>query len=186
MRDEAFQRITSRAERRARRQKQQEKQQEFLNQGGWLSGVTNGFDELWNTYFGEEVGDNKPKPRETPRRESEATQQEWQFWELAKHEGDEAYLKWMEAHIWTYVGLSAPLLGAVNPLRSVISGENMGLPFTDEIARKLELSKCPIFMMNIKDSFPLQLIVAPVSSRYNCRLWLYQHRESHFVQDGIL
>lgn len=140
MRDEAFQRITSRAERRARRQKQQEKQQEFLNQGGWLSGVTNGFDELWNTYFGEEVGDNKPKPRETPRRESEATQQEWQFWELAKHEGDEAYLKWMEAHIWTYVGLSAPLLGAVNPLRSVISGENMGLPFTDEIARKLELS----------------------------------------------
>ena len=25
-----------------------------------------------------------------------------------------------------YVGLSAPMLGAINPLRAVISGENMG------------------------------------------------------------
>ena len=98
-------------------------------------------DDLWTSYFGEEVDDGKHHNRETPDRESESTPQEWQFWELAKHEGDEAYLKWMEAHIWTYVGLAAPLLGAVNPLRSVISGENMGLPFTDEVARKLELSK---------------------------------------------
>lgn len=184
MRDEAFQRITSRAERRARRQKQQEKQQELLSQGGWLSGVTNGFDELWNTYFGEEVGDNKPKPRETPRRESESTQQEWQFWELAKHEGDEAYLKWMEAHIWTYVGLSAPLLGAVNPLRSVISGENMGLPFTDEIARKLELSKCPM-QVTLKDSFP-STYCGSCRLDLHCRLWLYEHRQSHLIKDGIL
>ena len=42
-------------------------------------------------------------------------------------------------HIWTYVGLAAPLLGAPGPLRSVLSGENMGLPFTDEEARGLEL-----------------------------------------------
>ena len=141
MRDEAFQRITSRAERRARRQKLQEKQQEYIVQGGWLSGVTKGLDELWSSYFGEEGEDGQHQNRETPSRESESSPQEWQFWELAMHEGDEAYLKWMEAHIWTYVGLAAPLLGAVNPLRSVISGENMGLPFTDEVARKLELSK---------------------------------------------
>jgi len=36
--------------------------------------------------------------------------------------------------------LSAPMLGAAGPLRSVLSGENMGLPFTDEEARVLELS----------------------------------------------
>ncbi len=116
-----------------------------------------------------------------------------QFWELAKLEGDEKWLEWLETHIWTvgflicsqsipsltlqlttyclfftqYVGLSAPMLGAVNPLRSVISGENMGyviesvlfgfvcnpiirltnffllnrLPLSDEIAREMELSK---------------------------------------------
>lgn len=46
--------------------------------------------------------------------------------EIAKDEGDRNWRKWIDRHIWTYVGLSAPMLGAVNPLRSVISGENMG------------------------------------------------------------
>jgi hypothetical protein len=32
------------------------------------------------------------------------------------------------------------LLGAINPLRAVISGENMGLPITDEVAREMELT----------------------------------------------
>jgi hypothetical protein len=40
------------------------------------------------------------------------------------------------------VGLAAPLLGAPGPLRSVLSGENMGLPFTNEEARGLELCEC--------------------------------------------
>ena len=40
------------------------------------------------------------------------------------------------------VGLAAPMLGAPGPLRSVLSGENMGLPFTDEEARGLELCEC--------------------------------------------
>ena len=142
MREEAFQRITSRAERRARRQYLQEKQQDYIvSQGGWLSGVTKGLDELWSSYFGEEIDVTKLQNKETSSRETEASPQQWQFLELARHEGDEAYLKWLEAHIWSYVGLAAPLLGAVNPLRSVISGETMGLPFTDEVARKLELSK---------------------------------------------
>jgi len=62
------------------------------------------------------------------------------LWELAKIEGDTSWLEWINAHIWTYVGLSAPLLGAANPLRAVISGENMGMPMTEESARKMELS----------------------------------------------
>lgn len=61
--------------------------------------------------------------------------------ELADIQGDELWYKWIEQHIWTYVGLSAPMLGAVNPLRAVISGENMGLPISDEVARVMELSK---------------------------------------------
>uniref|UniRef100_A0A7S4RMJ9 Phospholipid:diacylglycerol acyltransferase n=1 Tax=Ditylum brightwellii TaxID=49249 RepID=A0A7S4RMJ9_9STRA len=62
------------------------------------------------------------------------------LWELAQMEGDANWIEWINDHIWTYVGLSAPLLGAVNPLRAVLSGENMGLPITDEVARGLELS----------------------------------------------
>ena len=49
-----------------------------------------------------------------------------QLWELAQAEGDEAWLDWIHDHIWTYIGLSAPLLGAINPVRAVVSGENMG------------------------------------------------------------
>lgn len=64
-----------------------------------------------------------------------------QFRELAIEEGDAKWLEWLEKHIWTYIGLSAPLLGAVNPLRAVISGENMGLPINDEMARYMEVSK---------------------------------------------
>ena len=62
------------------------------------------------------------------------------LWELAKIEGDQTWIEWLGEHVWTYVGLAAPLLGAPGPLRSVLSGENMGLPFTDEEARMLELS----------------------------------------------
>lgn len=48
-----------------------------------------------------------------------------QLVELSKIEGDTKWLQWLQNHIWTYVGLSAPLIGAVNPLRAVLSGENM-------------------------------------------------------------
>lgn len=63
-----------------------------------------------------------------------------QFWELAKLEGDQQWIEWLQTHFWTYVGLSAPMLGAMNPLRAVISGENMGLPVNDDIARGMELT----------------------------------------------
>ncbi|KAL3826567.1 hypothetical protein ACHAXA_003631 [Cyclostephanos tholiformis] len=57
------------------------------------------------------------------------------LYELAKIEGDTEWINWLGKHVWTYVGLAAPLLGAPGPLRSVLSGENMGLPFTNEEAR---------------------------------------------------
>ena len=63
-----------------------------------------------------------------------------QLWELAQVKRDAEWLEWINKHIWTYVGLSAPLLGAINPLRSIISGENMGLPITDEDARLIFVS----------------------------------------------
>jgi hypothetical protein len=62
----------------------------------------------------------------------EATKSEDQLREIAIVEGDQLWLDWVHTHIWTYVGLAAPLLGATNPLRAVFSGENMGLPMSDE------------------------------------------------------
>jgi len=61
------------------------------------------------------------------------------LWEYALFEGDKLWLDWIHAHIWTYVGLAAPLLGATNPLRAVISGENMGLPMADDVIRNMEI-----------------------------------------------
>lgn len=60
-------------------------------------------------------------------------------------------------HIWTYVGLAAPLLGAPGPLRSVLSGENMGLPFTDEEARILEL--CKLNLPHLMSVLPLKSVI---------------------------
>lgn len=68
----------------------------------------------------------------------ETGQKHEQLWELALMEGETHWYDWIEQHLWTYVGLSAPLLGAVNPLRAALSGENMGMPFTDEMAREME------------------------------------------------
>lgn len=77
---------------------------------------------------------------------------------LAKEEGDAKWVEWLETHIWTYIGLSAPMLGAVNPLRSVISGENMGLPISDAAARNMEVSES------------ISHCVVPITDRYFCTL----------------
>jgi hypothetical protein len=63
------------------------------------------------------------------------------LWELAQVGGDDKWLEWIDNHIWTYIGLSAPLLGAVNPLRAVLSGESMGMPMTEKNARNMKLCK---------------------------------------------
>ncbi len=55
-----------------------------------------------------------------------------QLYELAQVEGNQNWIAWLDKHIWTYVALAAPLLGAPRPLRSVLSSKNMGLPFTHE------------------------------------------------------
>jgi len=97
----------------------------LCNLPGWMSGIVSSFDELWSW-----VTDEVDKNKKTPKHE--------QLWELAQLEGDTNWYEWIETHIWTYVGLSAPIMGAVNPLRAVISGENMGLPVADESARVME------------------------------------------------
>ena len=73
--------------------------------------------------------------------DGEDEQRNTQLRELAIEEGDAKWLEWIEQHLWTYIGLSAPLLGAINPLRAVLSGENMGLPISDDVARYMEVSK---------------------------------------------
>ena len=44
--------------------------------------------------------------------------------------GTGRFWSWLDDHVLTYVGLSAPLLGAVNPIKAVVSGESMGLPMS--------------------------------------------------------
>mmetsp|Transcript_3069 Transcript_3069/g.5362 ORF Transcript_3069/g.5362 Transcript_3069/m.5362 type:complete len:617 (+) Transcript_3069:79-1929(+) len=54
--------------------------------------------------------------------------------------GRAAFERWVTRHVWAHVGLSAPLLGASNPLKCVLSGEGFGLGITDEQARRMELT----------------------------------------------
>ena len=134
MREEAYAKYIKQAERRAkaRMQNQAAAMDEGGNRGWMFSGPFSGLDEWWNAYFAGESA-SSPDDENVEARHK-------QLWELAQMEGDENYFQWLEEHIWTYVGLSAPSLGAVNPLRSVVSGENMGLPITDEAAREMEVT----------------------------------------------
>lgn len=137
---------------------------------GWMSGIATEVDEWYDWFMAEGGsrhykedsssenkeqeplksdgndgnGNNGNDPR-TAANNGGNTMRRNQLWELAKHEGDEKWLQWLETHIWTYVGLSAPMLGAVNPLRAVISGENMGLPIQDNVAREMEISKSVLY-----------------------------------------
>jgi len=134
MRDEAYAKYIKHAERRAKARRQNQASIEEGSTRGWMSsGPFAGLDEWWNAYFS---GESAISSSEEDNVEAKLAQ----LWELAQIEGDENYYEWLEEHIWTYVGLSAPALGAVNPLRSVISGENMGLPMTDEVAREMEVT----------------------------------------------
>ena len=148
MRDESYQQYLKRAERRAKQLNIQHEQQSAQTDGGetpntvlsgWMSGVVSGFDEWWSAYFSAQAegGESTSHDDSSDRDHSKHPQ----LWELAKIEGDGNWIDWLEKHIWTYAGLSAPMLGAINPLRAVISGENMGLPISDETARAMEISK---------------------------------------------
>jgi len=122
---------------------------------GWMSAVGNAI-----AWFGSLAGEDEsndetetkskddilPDDEEeidlsSPDTSADAQARDAQLRALATEEGDAKWVEWLETHIWTYIGLSAPMLGAVNPLRSVLSGENMGLPISDELARTMEVSE---------------------------------------------
>lgn len=143
MREESYQQYVKRAERRVKKQQQQQPAQSDVDASsyltGWMGGVVSGFDEWWTAYFSsQEEGSGQSQGGE---HSDYSHNRHPKLWELAKMEGDGNFIEWLEEHVWTYVGLSSPLLGAINPLRAVISGENMGLPISDEVARSMELSK---------------------------------------------
>lgn len=116
-------------------------------------------DDMWQSYVAGVDEETAARSDDEEKNESDDTKQEQdniegsdqsdqnkkrkhpQLWELAQAEGDDEWLEWIKNHIWTYIGLSAPLLGAANPLRAVLSGENMGLPMTEKNARSMELCK---------------------------------------------
>ena len=122
--------------------------------------VANSFDGLWNSYFPQD--DNLSQKYNEPAEHFLNDFNKWkkrndgskypQLWELAQAEGDEDWLDWIHKHVWTYIGLSAPLLGAINPVRAVISGENMGMPMTDDDARFMELCKFINFFIMLNSS----------------------------------
>lgn len=102
----------------------------------FASGLKSGIDTFVKTYFDEEDVESNDQKGSNENMESETDDassadsdteeiQRAQLVELSKIEGDTKWLQWLHKHIWTYVGLSAPLIGAVNPLRAVLSGENM-------------------------------------------------------------
>lgn len=128
MREESYQQYLKRAERKAKRElnlQQQQQQQQSAQSDlqpdassylpGWMNGVVSGFDDWWSSYFSSQSdGAKSPDVDETSHSHSRHPH----LWELAKIEGDSNWIEWLEQHIWTYVGLSAPMLGAINPLVS--------------------------------------------------------------------
>jgi hypothetical protein len=165
MHEEAFIRLLRMAEVREKAMKQTQCKESSSGAGpGWVAGleterkpseavtysdtiykmansVVSSLDGIWQSVTG--VSDDIPlntteEEMEHPILESKLRRD--QLWELAQAEGDDEWLEWIDKHIWTYVGLSAPLLGAINPLRAVISGENMGMPMTEKAAREMEIT----------------------------------------------
>lgn len=107
---------------------------------GWVTGIVADVSAEVDEWYGW-FKDKNDKTKTTTDASNEILENQYRnskFRELAKLEGDEKWIEWLQTHIWTYVGLSAPMLGAINPLRAVISGENMGLPVSDDIAREID------------------------------------------------
>lgn len=130
LRKEAFDNLTEQVNRRIEMVKQRGLKVEDVpaqSLSGWLGARLSVLDELIAATLAKGGDEENEALREKLR-------------EMAKDEGDVNLRQWIDKHIWTYVGLSAPMLGAVNPLRSVISGENMGIPIPDAQARVMELT----------------------------------------------
>ena len=165
MRQEAYSNYVQRAKRRAknikrksearvkqmstkkRAEEQTSKTNPVLQFQGWMAGVTSGLDGFYDWLTTEE-DENEDAGDEIGEEGIDLEGIHDQLWELAVDEGDATWLKWVETHIWTYVGLGAPQLGAPGPLRSVISGETMGLPiscllYTSPSPRDRQKSRMP-------------------------------------------
>lgn len=134
LRKETFQRYVKQFERRRAMQAQSTVASTLSS--GWTGSSIPGFEEWWQKNKDRVDDSNSASENE----QDDIAKKRQQLRELAVIEGDAAWYDWIERHIWTYVGLSAPLLGAVNPVRSVISGESMGLPVADDAARWIELT----------------------------------------------
>ncbi|GKY94356.1 hypothetical protein MPSEU_000401400 [Mayamaea pseudoterrestris] len=133
LKEEAYARYIRQAKRRAKARRKAA--EATSSPSSTLEGITSilpnwmdGVDQWWSSVANSEMKDGKPIQRHE------------KLWELAQLEGTDMFFEWVEKHIWSYVGLAAPMLGAVNPLRAVISGESMGLPLTDEDARGMEIT----------------------------------------------
>ena len=84
--------------------------------------VVNSIDGIWHTYFpGEENQHTSKQPVQAENflddfgewRKANKGEKHPELWELTQAEGDKDWLDWIQNHIWTYIGLSAPLLGAI-------------------------------------------------------------------------
>ena len=156
----------------------------------WMNGVVSSFDELYEWIMTSEHDEDVYHHVGGDDNKRHA-----QLWELAVSDGDDNWQQWVKTHIWTYVGSSAPMLGAVNPLRSVISGENMGLPLSDEAARTMEVSKF-VFLYEFRAS----IMCVSIKSRLDCQthrlficfcpspqsLWIHAYAQSSRRQDRFL
>eukprot|EP01134_Creolimax_fragrantissima_P001812 CFRG1812T1 len=58
---------------------------------------------------------------------------------------------WVKDHISSYYGLGAPLLGSIDPVRGLMVGSNMGMPFSNALARNMAMTfgTMPWFVPNI-------------------------------------
>ena len=61
---------------------------------------------------------------------------------------------WLRKHIWGYIAIAAPLLGAPGAIKSVLSGHTFGLTVTEAQARELELTFSSTHFMNPRSSQP--------------------------------
>ncbi|GMH97100.1 hypothetical protein TrVE_jg9063 [Triparma verrucosa] len=110
--------------------------------------------EEWSTYFSSFIWD------EGSINPTDEIMTGWKF------EAHRRFLIWLDKSISTYVALSSPIIGAVNPLRAVMSGESMGLPIGDRESRDMEITfgststALPISTSELADWDAIELAIA--------------------------
>jgi len=126
LREESYDRYIKQAERRAKVLKKANIDQPVAPSSylpGWMSGIVSGFDEWWLSRHGHEANSCKESPEDCIESDTRTNSHRHksgakgpkhpQLWELAQMEGDDLWYEWIETHIWSYVGLSAPMVRRV-------------------------------------------------------------------------